>query len=705
MKLIIFVFFLHTLVLSKTKPVKGYVKEENSNALANVKIFSLPSKTSTVSDEEGLFSLSIPIRDRKLVLNKSGYQPDTLNVIFFKNNTVVTLKEVVIEDPLENIKRYISFIVSRRDKNIFHFPIEDLSLSGIGNLESILSTNTSILTYTSLDGQKRIIHRQFSDEDMDLLYDGIKLDGLKNALPNLSFIPSVAISDLVITKGGHYKLTASQGAINSIPIVSYENKFSLNIEQGNDSPNAALNGYASLGYKYGTLNGSLASKEFAMVYKDTNKSEIFTNIDRNTYNIAYTNAKNIDIRFMSFNNMRNYSNLRTNSSIADTSKNNIVKLSQWSPLTGLITLVGILQDYKDSSFLIQDSIIKNNTSLGFGMSMEKDFKNSLYTFSTLTNISKADLIFNSDSIIIDRQNSIFSGSAKYFFPANEKLFYINDFSFVFTKERTTDVPGEELIYQIRSNYWDNTNFQIRSSIRSKKFPSISLIYLNVGNVLRTPSMDEVINNGVRILNQKSKLFPEQNSIIEFGFTFDKQKTTNPINFKTDISFFSHNYTNKIKRILLSGTSSSYPVNAGNISVYGYDMKLLFYPKWDWIHFETMLSRYSSSDYSLFPSHPPIALSQHAYIKTRYFNVIIKMRAESEKYISMRDVSLSAQDVDDVKLQQANYLDIMLYKNLNYKIFNLSISLKAENLQSKKLFIDGVNLFNNRYSANVHLTIM
>ena len=182
MKLIIFVFFLHNVVLSKTKPVKGYVKEENFNALANVKIFSLPSKTSTVSDEDGLFSFSIPIRDRKLVLSKSGYHADTLNAIFFKNNTVITLKEVVIEDPLENIKKYISFIVSRRDKNIFHFPIEDLSLSGIGNLESILSSNTSILTYTSLDGQKRIIHRQFSDEDMDLLYDGIKLDGLKLSL-------------------------------------------------------------------------------------------------------------------------------------------------------------------------------------------------------------------------------------------------------------------------------------------------------------------------------------------------------------------------------------------------------------------------------------------------------------------------------------------------------------------------------------------
>ena len=126
---------------------------------------------------------------------------------------------------------------------------------------------------------------------------------------------------------------------------------------------------------------------------------------------------------------------------------------------------------------------------------------------------------------------------------------------------------------------------------------------------------------------------QQNSIIEFGFTFDKQKTTKSINFKTDISLFSYNYTNKIKRILLSGTSISYPVNAGNISIYGYDMKLLLYPKWDWIHFETMFSRFSSSDYSLFPSHPPLVLNQHAYIKNRYFNVLIKMRAESKKYIA------------------------------------------------------------------------
>ena len=75
-------------------------------------------------------------------------------MIFFKNNTKVILKEFVVDSPLDQINQYISFVVSRRDNNIFHYPIEDLFMSGYGNLESILSTNNLITIKTGLDGQK-----------------------------------------------------------------------------------------------------------------------------------------------------------------------------------------------------------------------------------------------------------------------------------------------------------------------------------------------------------------------------------------------------------------------------------------------------------------------------------------------------------------------------------------------------------------------
>ena len=79
-----------------------------------------------------------------------------------------------------------------------------------------------------------------------------------------------------------------------------------------------------------------------------------------------------------------------------------------------------------------------------------------------------------------------------------------------------------------------------------------------------------------------------------------------------------------------------------------------------------------------------------------------MISEGGKYISKKNISGS---IETFKLQQANYFDLVIYKNLNYKIFNLGISFSAENLFFKKLIIDNLNLFNNHYSANINLTII
>ena len=522
MKIILFIAILQNIGLSKLKPVRGYIFEEKLKPLQNVKVVSLPSLKTTETNSEGLFSIEIPVRDRKIAISKKGYYSDTLNVIFFKNNSTIFLKEVIIENPLDDINQYISFVVSRRDNNIFHYPVEDLSMSGYGNIESILSTNNLITLRKGLDGQKNITYRESSDSNMELLYDGIKLNSVKNLLNNLTPTSSLAISDLVVTKGGHYKLMASGGAINFIPTIAYNNKFSLNIEQGNNNPNTNVNGYGSLGYKSGVINGSLDTKQLAISYSDTNVPEVFTNLDKNSVNIAYTNRKNLDARLMSFNNIKNYSNQRTNSSLSDTLKNRILKLSQWSPLTGLVTLYGISQSINEFSYLANDSISKVYKLWGGGMTLEKDFENSLYTFSTMTNVVDARYYINADSIYLERQNSIFSGSAKYFFPSNKRNFNVKSLSIVYTKERSTDVPKPISSINMISNYWDDNSFQLRTSIKIKKYPKLSLLYINAGKVVRTPNVEEIIDNRVRILNYKKGLVPEKKVNVRGWFHFQRQ---------------------------------------------------------------------------------------------------------------------------------------------------------------------------------------
>ena len=702
MKIILFIAILQNIGLSKLKPVRGYIFEEKLKPLQNVKVVSLPSQKTTETNSEGLFSIEIPVRDRKIAISKKGYYSDTLNVIFFKNNSTIFLKEVIIENPLDDINQYISFVVSRRDNNIFHYPVEDLSMSGYGNIESILSTNNLITLRKGLDGQKNITYRESSDSNMELLYDGIKLNSVKNLLNNLTPTSSLAISDLVVTKGGHYKLKASGGAINFIPTIAYNNKFSLNIEQGNNNPNTNVNGYGSLGYKSGVINGSLDTKQLAISYSDTNVPEVFTNLDKNSFNIAYTNRKNLDARLMSFNNIKNYSNQRTNSSLSDTLKNRILKLSQWSPLTGLVTLYGISQSINEFSYLANDSISKDYKLWGGGMTLEKDFENSLYTFSTMTNIVDARYYINADSIYLERQNSIFSGSAKYFFPSNKRNFNVKSLSIVYTKERSTDVPKPISSLNMISNYWDNNSFQLRTSIKIKKYPKLSLLYINAGKVVRTPNVEEIIDNRVRILNYKKGLVPEKKLMSEVGFTFSDKTKSEPQKFKVDFSIFSHNYSNKIKKIIISGTLLDYSVNYGNISLYGFNKKVEYYPKWNWTFFETIVSGYYTPDFSFFPTHPAIMLIHKTTINTKYFDMMIKMISEGGKYISKKNISGS---IETFKLQQANYFDLVIYKNLNYRIFNFSISFSAENLFFKKLIIDNLNLFNNHYSANINLTII
>ena len=83
--------------MAKTKLIEGTVTNEDSLALSNVNIVSLPSGTGTQSSQKGDFSFKVPIKDRDISFDHIGHNNLTLDAIIFKNGTVVKLKEKVIE--------------------------------------------------------------------------------------------------------------------------------------------------------------------------------------------------------------------------------------------------------------------------------------------------------------------------------------------------------------------------------------------------------------------------------------------------------------------------------------------------------------------------------------------------------------------------------------------------------------------------------
>ena len=67
MNIILALLFISSQVLGKTKPISGRVKSDYDTYLLNVRVESLPSKTTTKTDENGMFFFEIPIKDLSLI--------------------------------------------------------------------------------------------------------------------------------------------------------------------------------------------------------------------------------------------------------------------------------------------------------------------------------------------------------------------------------------------------------------------------------------------------------------------------------------------------------------------------------------------------------------------------------------------------------------------------------------------------------------
>ena len=84
MNIIMVLFFMSSQILGKTKPISGRVISDFDTYLLNVRVESLPSKTTTKTDENGIFFFEIPIKDKRLSFYLNGFHPRKLDVIPYK---------------------------------------------------------------------------------------------------------------------------------------------------------------------------------------------------------------------------------------------------------------------------------------------------------------------------------------------------------------------------------------------------------------------------------------------------------------------------------------------------------------------------------------------------------------------------------------------------------------------------------------------
>ena len=708
MKYLLFILFFSTILISQTKPIQGSVLDENGDPLFNVNVVSKPSNTGTQSDDSGEFIFEIPIGDRQIILDHIGYEQETLDAILFKNGTNVTLMPKVLElKPLDVTGAGREQFSPFETKNsVIILDTEELAVRGFVDIGDALFSEQSIAMNETMIGQKSISIRASAPEEMIYLYDGIRINTLGDPLLDLSIFSASGFSGIELVKGGHEKALSSSGTINFIPKLTYGSSASFTQQFGTYNY-GGFDGFGSIGSSLVSLNGGVGEGRFSQIYVDphgnalTKKPEVTTSHQRQFGHLGIKNGHNLEFRFMGFKNGKQFQNDRTGNSVSIDMENVIGKMIHSSPIGGEIIFFGLFQNNLGSESTTFNTINKEDLNNGFGFSFEKPIRSAVAKFNGETNYLTSNWVIDSLTFITERVNSIFTGSFELVQPDMNQGIQLRDVKIVLSKHLISDIPDSSVDEIMDTETWDESSSMFTGSIVSSMSQKRIMLYTNLGNVFRLPSLNERFSNHIRSTNQSTiGLIPEYKKLFEMGVKIENQNDLEKPNYAINISGFNYHYSNKIKQVQLTGVPIQFPINFGEASLSGFDSNLSFSSKTELFNFSSSYASYYFSDPMAFQLQPDKMVRNKITLKIRWFQLNLIYRSESARqFTSINSTGTFLHN----RLDAINTYDANLSLKLKFRDYKGAISFSGKNLNNVSQVLNGISLYDRRYNLNFGLS--
>lgn len=702
MKYLLFILFFSSILISQTKPIQGSVLGEKGDPLFNVNIVSKPSNTGTQSDDKGEFIFKIPIGDLQIILDHIGYEQETLDAILFKNGTSVTLTPKILElKPLDVTGAGREQFSPFETKNsVITLDAEELVVRGFVDIGDALFSEQSISMNETMNGQKSISIRASASEEMIYLYDGIRINTLGDPLLDLSIFSASGLSGIELVKGGHEKGLSSSGTINFIPKLTYGSSASFTQQFGTYNY-GGFDGFGSIGSSLVSLNGGIGEGQFSQIYVDSKKPEITTSHQRQFGHLGIKNGHNLEFRFMGFKNGKQFQNYRTGNSVSIDMENVIGKIIHLSPIGGEIIFFGLFQNNLGSELTNFYTINKEDSNNGFGFSFEKPIRSAVAKFNGETNYLTLNWVIDSLTFITERVNSIFTGSFELVQPDMNQGIQLRDVKIVLSKHLISDIPDSSVDEIMDTETWDESSSMFTGSIVSSMSQKRIMLYTNLGNVFRLPSLNERFSNHIRSTNQSTiGLIPEYKKLFEMGIKIENQNDLEKPNYAINISGFNYHYSNKIKQVQLTGVPIQFPINFGEASLSGFDSNLSFSSKTELFNFSSSYASYYFSDPMAFQLQPDKMVRNKITLKIRWFQLNLIYRSESARqFTSINSTGTFLHN----RLDAINTYDANLSLKLKFRDYKGAISFSGKNLNNVSQELNGISLYDRRYNLNFGLS--
>jgi outer membrane receptor for ferrienterochelin and colicins len=227
---ILFFLFTNTTV---AQTIKGVVKDQDKNLLFGATVYNNSNNKSTITNEDGMFSIASEKGKNKLVISYVGHTPKVINVdentvdlgtIVLENNS---LEEVVISGTLNQVSKLKSPVqIELYNANFFRATPKASffeAIEGINGVRPQLNCNICNTGDIHINGQE--------GANTMVLIDGLPLVSGLSTVYGLSGIPQSLVKQVEVIKGPASTLYGSEaigGVINLITkLPENVNRFSI----------------------------------------------------------------------------------------------------------------------------------------------------------------------------------------------------------------------------------------------------------------------------------------------------------------------------------------------------------------------------------------------------------------------------------------------------------------------------------------------
>ena len=699
----LFLFILFSAFLfSQNNSTFGIVINENEKPLFNVNIITEPSGQGTQTNSNGNFIIEFLDSDSVLIIQHIGYEKKKVKILDFKNGETITLIQNVIE--LQSLEvRGVGrnqFDVFDTKNSVISLDAEELAFRGFNDIGDALFSEQSIVMNETMTGQKSISIRASSSEEISFLYDGIQINNMGDPLVDLSIFSASGLNGLELVKGSHDKSIAASGTINFIPKITYGNSARFT-QQFGTYDYGGYDGLVTVGNSSYSLNTGAGKGQFSQTYVGSEFPEISTIHNRQFGNIGLKYIQNFEFRFMGFKNKKLFNNIRSKDSISVSMETFIGKVIYSKSPIGEIQLYAITQNNNGNESSLTTLIQKNDHNQGFGIALEKPINHATIKLSSEFNNLDSKWIANSLTMSSNRYQSILTGSLELIRPETKEKFQLKDAKIVLNKSLINDTPESKTEDVVLADSWDESSSMFTVSFLNIDPVKRVMVYTNLGNAFRFPSLNEKFSNYVRHLNNYSLyLNPELKTTIEMGLKIQNVSEDEMVDYSINISGFTYRYSNKIKQIIISGAPIQFPINYGDASLSGFDSQFSLVLNNSFLNFTSFYSNYIFSDPIAFQMQPDKIVRNIVSLTYKWIKFDLIHRSESHRQATSID---SFGNELQTRLDPVNTIDANIVFNLIFKDYVGTVSLTGKNLNNVSQDMNGISLFDKRIGLNFGLS--